>query len=140
MKRDGRADTGVSIRLVAELVEFCEGWWEGGTGRANGLGGPDAPADSRADADGEGGGRTTPELWESLERSWPFRGREEGLVDERGEFESAVAEPPSAGCSSGICTIRTARLAPPCWAEFVREGGVNPSGIEDIETLRFLCV
>jgi hypothetical protein len=56
-------------------------------------------------------------------------------------LESAVAEPPSEG-SSGICTFSTGRLPPPpSWAEFVREGGVKPSGMEDMEILRFLlCV
>ena len=33
----------------------------GGGGRANGLGGPCAPALNRALAEGEGGGNTTPE-------------------------------------------------------------------------------
>lgn len=60
------------------------------------------------------------------------------LVLERGlERESAVALPPSDG-SSGIFTVRTGRLPPPSWAELVREGGLKPSGMEDIEMLRFL--
>ena len=71
----------------------------------------------------------------------PFRPaeRDAALVLERGEeFESAVAEPPSDG-SSGICTFSTGRLPPPpSCAEFVREGGVNPSGMDDMEMLRFL--
>jgi hypothetical protein len=46
-KRDGSAEAGVSMLL------------DWGGGRANGFGGPVAPADSSADADGEGGGRTT---------------------------------------------------------------------------------
>ncbi len=37
---------------------------EGGGGRAKGFGGPEAPALRRAEADGEGGGRTTEEEWE----------------------------------------------------------------------------
>jgi hypothetical protein len=32
----------------------------GGSGRANGLGGPVAPAERRAEAEGDGGGRTGP--------------------------------------------------------------------------------
>lgn len=32
----------------------------GGGGRANGFGGPDTPADRRAEAEGEGGGKTIP--------------------------------------------------------------------------------
>lgn len=64
-------------------------------------------------------------------------------MEERGEeFESAVLLPPSDG-SSGICTFNIGLFPPPplnC-AEFVRDGGVNPSGMEDMETLRFLlCV
>jgi hypothetical protein len=60
-------------------------------------------------------------------------------VEERGEeLESAVLEPTSDG-SSGICTLRTGLLPPPLnCAEFVRDGGVKPSGIEDIDMLRFL--
>ena len=72
---------------------------------------------------------------------WPFRleERDAVFVPERGEeLESAVAEPASEG-SSGICTFRTGRLPPPpSWAELARDGGVKPSGIEDMEMLRFL--
>ena len=62
--------------------------------------------------------------------------------EERGEeLESAVLLPGEG--SSGICNINTGLLPPPplnC-AELVRDGGVNPSGMEDMETLRFLlCV
>jgi hypothetical protein len=131
----GRADAGVSIILLLLLFEFCDT----GCGRANGFGGPEAPALSSAEADGEGGGSTTEELcsW-----PWPFL-RCAAFVEERGEeFESAVLLPPSDG-SSGICTFNTGLFPPPplnC-AEFVRDGGVNPSGMEDMEILRFLlCV
>lgn len=63
MKRDGRADTGVSIMfpLFEFVCEVCDTGW----GRAKGFGGPDAPAERRAEADGDGGGRTTPEACES---------------------------------------------------------------------------
>lgn len=92
MKRLGSADTGVSIRLLLLLLlafEFCEGC-ETGCGRANGLGGPLAPAESRADAEGDGGGSTTPDDCGS-----ELRGRCEvaGFVPDPGEFESAVALP-----------------------------------------------
>jgi hypothetical protein len=61
MNLDGSADTGVSIMLLLPLLELdCEGC-ETGIGRAKGLGGPDAPADSNVEAEGEGGGRTTPD-------------------------------------------------------------------------------
>lgn len=63
MKREGRAETGVSIMFP--LFELVWEFWETGWGRAKGFGGPDAPAESKADADGEGGGRTTLEEWES---------------------------------------------------------------------------
>ena len=55
---DGNADIGVSILLLLlyELLFCCEG----GCGRANGFGGPEAPALRIALALGDGGGRTTP--------------------------------------------------------------------------------
>lgn len=55
---DGNADIGVSMLLLLlyELLFACDG----GCGRANGLGGPDAPALKIALALGDGGGRTTP--------------------------------------------------------------------------------
>lgn len=70
MNLDGSAETGVSIilfelllllfaleeELLLEPVAFVD--WVTGCGRAKGLGGPEAPADRRADAEGEGGGRT----------------------------------------------------------------------------------
>jgi hypothetical protein len=136
IKRLGSAETGVSIRLLP--LEFCGGC-ETGWGRAKGLGGPDAPAESRADADGDGGGRTTPEP-EGCSEDCPFRCAFAAVVAEWGE-ESPVALPPSDG-SSGICTFRTGRFPPPSEALFVREGGWNPSGAEDIEdmdTLRGLA-
>lgn len=49
----------VFLFSVYALLFCCDG---GGAGRANGLGGPEAPAESSADADGEGGGSTIP-LW-----------------------------------------------------------------------------
>lgn len=136
IKRLGSAETGVSIRLLP--LEFCAAC-ETGWGRAKGLGGPDAPADSRADADGEGGGSTTPEP-EGCSEDCPFRCVFAAVVAEWGD-ESPVALPPSDG-SSGICTFRAGRLPPPRDALFVREGGWKPSGAEDIEdmdTLRGLA-
>jgi hypothetical protein len=131
----GKAETGVSIMLLLLLLEFCET----GCGRAKGFGGPEAPALRSADAEGDGGGSTT---LDDCSCPWPFL-RCAALAEERGEeLESAVLLPPSDG-SSGICTFKTGLFPPPplnC-AEFVRDGGVNPSGIEDIEILRFLlCV
>jgi hypothetical protein len=108
MKRLGSAETGVSIRVP--LLEFVCEVWETGCGRAKGLGGPEAPAERRAEAEGEGGGRTTPECESELFLPLGRRLEPVGLVLERGlEFESAVALPPSEG-SSGICTFNTGRL------------------------------
>lgn len=153
MNRLGRAETGVSILTLSrvsrevlrvselellELVEFCET----GCGRANGFGGPDAPAESRAEAEGDGGGRTTLEPCSPLRRPPACEFCASGPCGE--ELESPV---PSSDCSSGICTFRTGRLPPPPkLALFVREGGVKPSegetkgadDIEDMETLRAL--
>jgi len=62
MYREGNAETGVSMLVllrfsVYALLFCCE---VGGGGLAKGLGGPDVPAESRADADGDGGGSTMP--------------------------------------------------------------------------------
>ena len=58
--RDGNADMGVSMLLLLLLYDWpCEGP-PGGCGRANGFGGPDAPALRIALALGDGGGKTTP--------------------------------------------------------------------------------
>lgn len=133
MKRLGSAETGVSIMLPPlELWDGCET----GCGRANGLGGPDAPAESRAEADGEGGGRTTPET-DGCPSACPFRCAFAAFVAECGE-ESPVALSPSEP-PSGICTVRMGRLAPPIDALFVREGFWKlPSEVADVETLRGL--
>jgi hypothetical protein len=135
----GNAETGVSIMLLLLLlVELCDT----GCGRANGLGGPEAPALRSADAEGEGGGRTTLVV---CSFPGPFL-RGATFVEERGEeLESAVLLPPSEG-SSGIWTFNTGLLPPPPpnGAELVRDGGVKPScmeDVEDMETWRFLwCV
>jgi hypothetical protein len=62
MKRDGNAEIGVSISLNACASRFaaCGLVLIGGAGRANGFGGPCAPALRRAPAEGDGGGNTTP--------------------------------------------------------------------------------
>ena len=80
----------------------------GGAGRANGLGGPWAPALKRALALalGEGGGRTTPVPEEWLASVLvAFAGV---LSDGRGEDSLASASERS----SGICTLSWGRLAP----------------------------
>jgi hypothetical protein len=126
-KRDGRAETGVSM------------FWCGG-GRANGLGGPVAPAECIVvEADGEGGGRTTPDECESV-------GRREGcevtsvavVVVPRGE-DASVALPPSD--SSGIRTFNCGRGRPPPTRRLLdREGGVKVvSGMVPSDPFRLIC-
>lgn len=71
----------------------------GGCGRANGFGGPCAPALIIALALGEGGGRTTPDEW--LASVLALAGVPPVVSpDSRGD-DSAVALPPS-DCSLGI--------------------------------------
>jgi hypothetical protein len=104
-----------------------------GSGRAKGFGGPLAPADSMADAEGEGGGRTTPDECESLACRRVDRDAASDVP--RGDPDSAVALPPSEG-SSGICTLSRGRAGPPTRKLFVRKGGVNVvSGIEAVRGL-----
>jgi hypothetical protein len=97
-----------------------------------------APAESRAEAEGDGGGRTTPDECESVGR---LDGCEAVSVEvPRGEAEPAVALPASEG-SSGICTFRRGLAAPPAGPPpalrrklLEREGGVTVvSGIDDME-------
>lgn len=73
----------------------------GGGGRANGFGGPWAPALSIAPAEGDGGGKTTPEpLFSALVLAGV-----EVLLPAESRDESAVALPPPSECSLGICTF-----------------------------------
>jgi hypothetical protein len=113
-------------------------WWGGG--RANGFGGPLAPAESRADAEGDGGGKTTPDECESVGRR---DGWDAASVEvPRGDEESAVALPPSEG-SSGIWTLRRGRAPPATLKLLERDGGVNVVsgmvGIEPFLTLLSVC-
>ncbi|KAK8219811.1 hypothetical protein M8818_000785 [Zalaria obscura] len=98
MNRLGKADSGVSMWSLSLFVA-CGFVLTGGAGRAKGLGGPEAPAESKAFVDGDGGGRTT-----------PCCGAGNGLMPgpvpvfilvSLGEVDSAVALPPS-DCSLGI--------------------------------------
>jgi len=57
MTRLGNADSGVSMCSLSRLT--CGFVLIGGAGRANGFGGPVAPADNIVFADGDGGGSTT---------------------------------------------------------------------------------
>lgn len=69
-----------------------------------------APADKSVWADGDGGGSTIPEECESdacRRVVWDV-----ASVELRGEFDSAVALPPSEG-SSGISTLKRGRAPPP---------------------------
>jgi hypothetical protein len=112
-------------------------WWGGG--RAKGLGGPVAPAERRVvEADGEGGGRTTPEC-ES--------GRREGcdvtsvavVIVPCGEADPFVALPPSD--SSGIRTFNCGReMLPPTRKLLDRDGGVKTvSGMVPSDPFRLIC-
>lgn len=98
-----------------------------------------APAESSVvEADGDGGGRTTPEECESV-------GRREGCevtsvaVVPRGEADSFVALPPSD--SSGICTFSRGReMLPPTRRLLDRDGGVKVvSGMVPRDPFRLIC-
>lgn len=103
-----------------------------GTGRAKGLGGPVAPAESSVVADGEGGGRTTVPCrccaWETASAGF------------RGEFESPVALPPASDAPSGIWTVSRGGFgrAPPTAVLIFRLAVFGVSGREDIDVLRKL--
>ena len=88
----------------------------GGGGRAKGFGGPVAPALRREFADGEGGGRTTPDECEASVLRAGVAPEIESLGD-----ESAVALPPS-DCSLGIWTRNLGLFLSICRL-FVRVGG-----------------
>lgn len=123
------------------------------------MGGPEAPALRRVEADGDGGGKTTPvEWWESDRLRWPARGVDvdaavipvgppappvppppEVWPVAAGDVSSAVPDSPSEA-SEGICTFKRGRDAADFADEFVlvRDGGMMPS--EDIALDRLLCV
>lgn len=70
-------------------------------GLANGFGGPVAPAESNAEADGDGGGSTTPDECGSV----PFFRAVCAVVSAealRGEVVESAAVLPESDCSSGI--------------------------------------
>jgi hypothetical protein len=98
------------------------------------LGGPDAPALSRALALGDGGGRTTPEECDPSVPALRVGCVPVASVDSCGE-EPAVPFPSSEG-SSGICNASLGRLAFNC-ALLVREGGGKAS-FEEMEAFLFL--
>lgn len=114
----------MSLRLPYELL------LDGGGGRANGLGGPVAPALSSELALGEGGGKTTPEECDAS----VLRPGVAPVVPESLGDESAVALPPSE-CSLGICT-RSLGLLSPIRRLFVRDGG-GITGTADVDCV--LC-
>ena len=117
---------GVSMlsRLPYELL------FDGGGGRAKGLGGPVAPALSSELALGDGGGRTTPEECDAS----VLRPGVAPVVPESLGDESAVALPAS-DCSLGICTLNLGLLSPPMRRLFVRDGG-GMVGMEDVDCVR----
>ena len=83
-----------------------------------------APAERSAEADGEGGGSTTPEECESVGR---LDGCEAVSVDgPLGDADSAVALPPPSEDSFGIWTFNCGLDPPPPVRRLLeREGGVN---------------
>lgn len=119
-KRLGRAEIGVSIVLdalplvvdVFPLYPLPCDWVTGGGGRANGFGGPWAPALRIAPAEGEGGGKTT---LPGGGLSPPFT-PVVLLPAESREDDSPVASPvaspalPTSELSLGICTFNCGRL------------------------------
>jgi hypothetical protein len=113
----------MSLRLPYELL------FEGGGGRAKGLGGPVAPALSRELALGDGGGRTTPEECDAS----VLRPGVAPVVPESFGDESAVALPASE-CSLGICTLNLGLLSP-MRRLFVLDGG-GMVGIEEVDCVR----
>jgi hypothetical protein len=114
----------MSLRLLYELL------FDGGGGRANGFGGPIAPALSSEFALGEGGGRTTPEECDAS----VLRPGVAPVVPESFGDESAVALPAS-DCSLGICTLNLGLLSL-IRRLFVRDGG-GIAGIEDVDCVRW---
>lgn len=86
----------------------------GGAGRAKGFGGPWAPAERRAPADGEGGGRTTRPVC-----CWPF-----GLLGLEilvSSGASSAVPPSSPDCSLGIWTLSLGLFASD-WLVLLRVG------------------
>lgn len=113
----------MSLLLPYELL------FDGGGGRANGFGGPVAPALSNELALGEGGGRTTPEECDAS----VLRPGVAPVVPESLGDESAVALPASE-CSLGIWTLNLGLLSP-IRRLFVRDGG-GIMGTEDVDCVR----
>ena len=101
---------GVSMSLKpvgASRFAACGFVLMGGAGRAKGFGGPWAPAESRAPAEGEGGGRTTP--WAGGPwPGWPVGGGWD--VDDPSCAALALWPSPSL-CSDGIWTLRRGLFA-----------------------------
>ena len=100
----------------------------GGGGRAKGFGGPVAPALRSEFADGDGGGRTTPDECEASVLRAGVAPEIESLGD-----ESAVALPPSE-CSLGICTRSLGLFLSICKL-FVRLGGAI-GGTDEVDCVR----
>ena len=120
MKRLGSADFGVSISLLPPNAPFVTG----GAGRANGFGGPVAPALSNALAAlGEGGGNTAPARIGVTALAVAVACGEESAVCLSSSEDSV-----------GICTFSLGRLA---WRLFVRLGGwICPLAATGVEAVR----
>jgi hypothetical protein len=112
---------GVSMSfLLPPLKPFT---LDGGGGLAKGFGGPLAPAESSALADGEGGGSTAPGFWM-------------GVLDAAAVACGDMPDPPSSSSSSfGICTVNFGPLGFVCRL-FVLEGGWLMLGMTGVEAVR----
>lgn len=108
-------------------------FWDWGSGRAKGLGGPVAPAESSAEADGEGGGRTGPAPCVST----PLRrlpACEAVSCRFRGDVVDSCVLLPASDASSGICTLSLGLGAPPTRRLLDREGGVKVVSGTELDT------
>lgn len=121
--RDGSADTGVSISFRLPYDPL----FVGGGGRANGLGGPDAPALRSEFADGDGGGSNTPD---ECEASVEVRAGVTPVLPESLGEESAVALPASEA-ALGICTFSRGFLGSVATLFVLEEGPIV--GTEDAD-------
>src|ERR1700760_1820764 len=105
MKRLGSAEMGVSSsRVEFELLPPPAPLVDGGSGRANALGGPVAPAERSAEAEGDGGGSTGPGV-----RPGSRIGVSMLLAVARFLLSEEVSPPfplsASSASSAGICTL-----------------------------------
>ena len=114
---------GVSISFLLPPLKPLT--FDGGGGLAKGFGGPLAPADSNALADGDGGGRTAPGFWIGV------------LVAVAVACGDNVEPPSSSSSSFGICTVNLGPRGFVCRL-FVLDGGCGCwiLGMTGVEAVR----